>query len=805
MSDNKNLDGQTQSPSEVIEKNKYKNNPIRSTRNSLPSSNENLEKALQKRTVKSGVSTLAQNANIPAATEAEMNADDLDFEGSVNEDPKGEFVAEGIATIHGVFTNKWFYVILAGIGLFSFLFMIAIVFLLKNSDNLNYASGTVFANEDYEKLYSEVESVVSEYRSKYGVTVDKYLIIAALTAYQDNQMYFDETESGAYDNYLTVEGDDGSGGTISKTIDEMTAKIEILAKYQIITNKSCSLDSSSMRSIASNDDADNIFNFWTSAASKEKNYNCSGGSGYQLSTEKGTYDDENSGSAFYWNLIDEDFLVEYYPQYFSGIEEELYYTHAAESIEYIYLYADALRALDCSGTSSTAKLTTIYEECSGIKVLADENGNYAGTYSLEEYVAGVIADEFTPGYMAAATSDNDAIKEELKAFAIVIRSYSINRTNGCSTTIRNSSSDQNFQPTDNALIWEAVNETAGMVLTSNGNIISAEYDSFYKSGWTCDSSFCTVTYSKKPDGEKHQVSIPASWKGYAAGGHGRGMSQWGSLYLATTGMNYEEIVKTFYSDSVEIQVLSGASSTLSGTTAYCSRTAAVAEGSGTCDGSSYYGSKSFGSDTMSSSVSMLACTANQAEKAFEEIATACGTVPHAGSMRSLTANVNEARSATSFHYTGRAIDLATDRYEGSKRYFYVTFDDTSGNDNSHYYRLYCKVTGDSNSAYISTTTITPLKWSGSKLISDTSVRGSFLDVTSVLNSYGLYGIGPRSCASSGNYMCTEWWHFQDTSGLEKGVTTFKTSLNQYYGPNYDYSGTPVASHLNKKWNGGSFS
>ena len=291
---------------------------------------------------------------------------------------------------------------------------------------MNYAAGTFFANPEYEELYKEVDSVVSSYRSKYGVSVDKYLVISALTAYQDNYMYFDETETGAYDNQVTVEDDDGNGGVISKTIDEMTAKIEILAKYQIVTNKSCDLDSSSMRAIASNDDSQTIFNFWTSAAAKEKNYNCSGGSGYTLSTDEGNFEDEESGSAFYWNLIDENFLAEYYPQYFAGIEEELYYSHAAEAVKYIYLYADALRSLDCSGSNTAGRLTTIYEECSGIKVLPDEQGRYGGTYSLEEYVAGVIADEFTPGYMGAVTNDSAAIKEELKAFAIVIRSYSIN-------------------------------------------------------------------------------------------------------------------------------------------------------------------------------------------------------------------------------------------------------------------------------------------------------------------------------------------------------------------------------------------
>ena len=131
MSNNKNLDGNTQSPSEVIEKNKYKNNPIRSSKNTTPSKNENLQKALQKKNVKSGVSTASQ-ALSPVSNEAkaDMAADDMEFEGTSSGAQGGEIIAEGIAMISGFFKNKWLYITLAGKGLFSFLLLIAIIFLL---------------------------------------------------------------------------------------------------------------------------------------------------------------------------------------------------------------------------------------------------------------------------------------------------------------------------------------------------------------------------------------------------------------------------------------------------------------------------------------------------------------------------------------------------------------------------------------------------------------------------------------------------------------------------------------------------
>jgi len=706
--------------------------------------------------------------------------------------------------------KKWIAIILAASALFFLILIIAVVFLLKNSDNLNYATNNFFANEEYTKLYQEVESVVSSYQSKYGVKVDKYLIISALTAYQDNEMYFDKTESGAYDEFIAVEDEDSEGATISRSVDAMTAKIEILAKYQIKTNSSCSYDSSTMRNIASNDDSNNLLNFWTSAAYKEKNYDCNGGSGYSLSTEEGNIADENSGSTFYWNLIDENFLKEYYPEYFSGINDELYESHAAEAIEYIYLYASALKELDCDnggGSNSLANnFTSIDVSCPTVNVLPDANGNYGGTYQLEEYIAGVLSDEFSPSYMKSISGDDNAVKENLKTFAIVVRSYTIARSNGCTKSIRNSSNDQNFKPTDDALIWEAVNSTAGMVLTYNGNIITAEYDSY-----NCRGGSTSCTYTKIPGSTTHTVTIPSSWTRFAAGGHGRGMSQIGALYLATTGMNHQEIATYFYDDSVQIQQLSGTSSTPGGgSNAYCQRSGSLSDGNGTCDGTSYYGGKEVGKEYLiyegnPRPFTLLTCTADQTELALKEIYNACGPIPHAGSMRQLTASVGEHRSSTSFHYTGRAFDLATNEgMQSGDSYYYVTHEDTSGNDNSHYYRLYCEVINDVESQYISEKSIIPLKWSGNRVVSKTSVTKKFMDVTAVLNAYGLYSIAPRSCLKDGNYMCAEWWHFQDVSGLEKGTTTFRQALDQYHGIGTSYAGTPVSSHLNKKWNGGYF-
>ena len=322
---------------EIIEKNKARN-----TRTHHPSVGRNVANRLA-----------SEGDKGSTGGEADYDASfrNADIDASI-ESPGSEAISGIVYAARNFFINKWFIMTLMGAGLFSFLMMIAVVFLLKNADSLDYASGTFLASEEYRKIYDTVEEVVQEYSSKYGVKVDKYLIISALTAYQGNEMYYDKTESGAYDD-ITVDTD-GEDGVFSKTVSEMKNYVEILAKYQIVTQKSCGLDSSTQRAIASNDDSTNLFNFWISAAAKEKNYDCSGGSGYKLSIEEGKLEDENSGSAFYWNMIDENFLNEYYKKYFEGVNADIYESHAAEVVEYIYLYAETLKTYDTTNTTVSA-------------------------------------------------------------------------------------------------------------------------------------------------------------------------------------------------------------------------------------------------------------------------------------------------------------------------------------------------------------------------------------------------------------------------------------------------------------------
>lgn len=485
--------------------------------------------------------------------------------------------------INGVlnyFTGGKAAILVASIGgIFIFLLIvISIIFLSKNSDGLNYASGSKYENEEYEKFYNTIDEVYSDYLNKYGVLIDKNLIVATLTALQDNSLYFND--GSLYGSVgIDDEGydEDGNVITIEKSVTDMTNKVEILARYQIKTVTVCDYDYSTPRAIARNDDGGDLTNFWQSALQKEKNYQCSlvrdSGSNpldpdpiyYELSTGIGDINDDSSGSVYYWNLIDEGFIEEYYKEFFDKIkDEEVRKTQLARIVDYIYLYKESLDNVSAHFNGSGVVVDLDVNDslsCDVVTVLPDKNGNYGGQYALEDYVAGVIQDEFSPNYAANVLGGlnegtRPIVKEALKGFAIAVRTYTINRTRGCTKPIANSSNAQNFKPTTNSFIREIVLETEGIVLTNNGKVFSAQYDSFMGKD-NCDSSrgVCSWDYVMNPSKETHSVVVPSAWRRYLAGGHGRGMSQWATIDLAQKGMNYQEIAKYFYAPGVELQLI----------------------------------------------------------------------------------------------------------------------------------------------------------------------------------------------------------------------------------------------------------
>ena len=76
-------------------------------------------------------------------------------------------------------------------------------------------------------------------------------------------------------------------------------------------------------------------------------------------------------------------------------------------------------------------------------------------------------------------------------------------------------------------------------------------------GFYCDREFCYSNYRKVGNNtikkvSTHKIKVPAKWINDLSGGHGNGMSQYGALYLSEQGYTYEQILKYFYADGVEI-------------------------------------------------------------------------------------------------------------------------------------------------------------------------------------------------------------------------------------------------------------
>lgn len=206
--------------------------------------------------------------------------------------------------------------------------------------------------------------------------------------------------------------------------------------------------------------------------------------------------------------------------------------------------------------------------CSAISGGGGSSGNYAyldskysgcsngitvegKLYDFEEYIAGVVQHE------AYTSEDEDA----LMAQAIAARSYALVRTRGCELAIANSQSAQTFDPNPGEAARNAAQKTAGLVLAHGGEVISAMYDSFCYNDKDCpdsvknaDGSY-TVSYTKVPSGDKHTITLSdSSYYGMIVpgGGHANGMSQLVSYQLAKSGMTYDQILKYFYADSVQI-------------------------------------------------------------------------------------------------------------------------------------------------------------------------------------------------------------------------------------------------------------
>lgn len=199
-------------------------------------------------------------------------------------------------------------------------------------------------------------------------------------------------------------------------------------------------------------------------------------------------------------------------------------------------------------SSSCTTLGTVYAECSGVTV----NGT---TYSLEDYVAGVLYAEFH-------TAINN--EEMGKAAAIVIRSYTLKHTNNCSNTIGSSSYEQNFVAESSGVVdmdtyKKYAQDTAGVVINDSSGIVEAVY--FAMTAGNCDSvvnGMCKKQlYYRYQSGGTHEISVPVSaLPSGTLGSHDSGLAVWAAAYQAENeGYTTDKILKEYYGSDISISKL----------------------------------------------------------------------------------------------------------------------------------------------------------------------------------------------------------------------------------------------------------
>jgi hypothetical protein len=198
------------------------------------------------------------------------------------------------------------------------------------------------------------------------------------------------------------------------------------------------------------------------------------------------------------------------------------------------------------------------------------------------------------------------------------------------------------------------------------------------------------------------------------------------------------------------------------------------------------------------------------EDAVAEIRALGGVATSSGGLRDLGAPVTTARSGTSFHYTGRAIDLYqyAGMFDPATDPYLVTGDPDIGT-----WRIFARTT-DVN---VSESTLVALKKKNvvpapegvpePVKLEEVEVTGRFFDLTAVFAKHGLKRIPARdgfmTNVNAREYQSAEWWHFQQEDGLVPGKTTFGSLLLQVY-TSAQLKNTGPGNASNTIWDGKTF-
>lgn len=178
--------------------------------------------------------------------------------------------------------------------------------------------------------------------------------------------------------------------------------------------------------------------------------------------------------------------------------------------------------------------------CQEITVIGTSSHPDSGTFSVEDYVAGVVQNEV--GFW------NNLVVDEV--FAIAARTY-VFKTAGETCTIENSTSYQTFTSNPGDMAKEAAMNTQGVVITDeSGSLLLTQYDALAIKEVTNTDYILKQRDQHIPKSwiESHINSSTLSY--YRNHNHGNGISQWGTRYLAEQGKSATEIIAYYLEGSI---------------------------------------------------------------------------------------------------------------------------------------------------------------------------------------------------------------------------------------------------------------
>lgn len=153
-----------------------------------------------------------------------------------------------------------------------------------------------------------------------------------------------------------------------------------------------------------------------------------------------------------------------------------------------------------------------------------------------------------------------------------------------------------------------------------------------------------------------------------------------------------------------------------------------------------------------------------------------GVLTSAGGKRGLSSKAGPARSKTSMHYVGLALDLAlpTGMQDPDTDPYLVEMED------DRYWRIWCK-TNDPCVPEVTVKSAYAARIGGKSVIRFKTVTCRAFDLTSLFKKHGWERIRARkSFFTGGSYGGAEWWHFQYERALTPGKSTFGTELLKLY-------------------------